>query len=333
MRQGRIFRRLAAIMMLAAIAVMSTGCTEKMIVLDPKGPVGEQQRDLIYISTVLCLVVVVPVLILTVWIVWRYRDSKKNKAEYAPEWEHNTKLETIWWSIPILIIAALAVVTVKYTHILEPSKPLASEKQPITIQVTSLDWKWLFYYPDQGIATVNYVQFPDNVPVKFMLTSDAPMNSFWIPQLGGQIYTMSGMAMTLHLQANEPGKYFGSGANFSGKDFASMNFTAEAAPQEQFDKWVAGIKSTQPALTEEGYKTLAAPGVTEVASFSSFPKGLFEQTVSKYSSGHQHGQTEPAKAPKTEDKGHAGHGKDAAGSGSVSTTKQEEGGHSHVGQH
>jgi len=279
MKIGQIAKRLFSVFLLAGLAVLASGCSEELIVLDPKGPVGEQQRDLIYLSTALCLIVIVPVLIMTVIIVWRYRDKKSSKAKYTPEWEHNTKLETVWWSIPIIIIVILAFVTVKYTHELEPSKPLASEKEPITIQVTSLDWKWLFYYPEQGIATVNYIQFPEDVPIKFMLTSDAPMNSFWIPQLGGQIYTMSGMAMTLHLQADEPGQYFGSGANFSGKDFASMRFIAEATSQEQFDQWVSGIKSTQPALTDEGYKQLASPGVSEVRSFSSFPKGLFEQTV------------------------------------------------------
>lgn len=326
MKHGRLFRRLISAFLLAAMAIMASGCSDKLIVLDPKGPVGAQQRDLILISTVLCLIVVVPVLVMTAVFAWRYRDSKTNKAKYKPEWEHNSKLETIWWGIPILIIITLGIITAKYTYALEPSKPLASDKEPITIQVTSLDWKWLFYYPEQGIATVNYVQFPEDVPIKFLLTSDAPMNSFWIPQLGGQIYTMSGMAMTLHLQADEPGKYFGSGANFSGKDFASMRFTAEATSQDQFDKWVANIKSTQPALTEDGYKKLASPGVSDVQSFSSFPKGLFEQTVTKYASGHNHGGMQM----QTEGKGNDEHGQ--ATSDTKNVTNQE-GGHSHVGQH
>lgn len=332
MKKGRIAKRLVSVFLLAAMAVMASGCGESLIVLDPKGPIAAHQRDLMYISTALCLIVIVPVLVLTALIVWRYRDRKASKAKYAPEWEHSAKLETIWWSIPIIIIVILAGVTAKYTHMLEPSKPLASDKQPLTIQVTSLDWKWLFYYPEQGIATVNYIQFPEDVPVKFMLTSDAPMNSFWIPQLGGQIYTMSGMAMTLNLQADEPGQYFGSGANFSGKDFASMRFTAEATSQRQFEQWVAGIKSSQPALTEDGYKQLAAPGTTEVLSFSSFPKGLFEQTVTKYSSGHQHGGMTMPTQPK--DGKSEGHSHDAAsGAGMSGMNKQEEGGHSHVGQH
>lgn len=360
MKQARIVRRLMAALLLAATAVMAAGCSDRMIVLDPKGPIGAHQKDLILISTLLCLIVVVPVLIMTFVIVWRYRDNKSNKAKYKPEWEHNSKLEAVWWGIPILIIVTLAVITVKYTHMLEPSKPLASDKPPLTIQVTSLDWKWLFYYPEQGIATVNYIQFPEDVPIRFLLTSDAPMNSFWIPQLGGQIYTMSGMAMTLHLQADEPGQYYGSGANFSGKDFASMNFIAEATSQEQFDKWVSGIKGSSPALTEDGYRKLASPGVADVQSYSSFPAGLFEQTVTKYAGGHNHGgqskgseqghgqshsqaqdNSQNQRQSQSQNQGrntepaenHQSHGKEAAGAASPTSVAGQERGRDHVGQH
>jgi cytochrome o ubiquinol oxidase subunit 2 len=207
------------------IALLGGCSSEQYIVLDPKGPVGAAQKDLMYISTLLCLIIIVPVLLLTAFIVWRYRDKRGSKVSYKPNWAHNTKLETIWWAIPIVIIATLAAITAQSTHELEPSKPLASDKEPITIQVTSLDWKWLFKYPKEGIATVNYLQIPEGVPVRFQLTSDSNMNSFWIPQLGGQIYTMSGMAMTLYLQADEKGTYFGSGANFTGRDFAHFRST------------------------------------------------------------------------------------------------------------
>lgn len=323
-------RRLSAVLLPIAAMLVAAGCTDNMIVLDPKGPVGAHQKDLIIISTLLCLIVVVPVLLITVVIAWRYRDSKTNKAKYKPEWEHNTKLEVVWWTIPILIILTLAVITVRYTFMLEPSKPLASEKETMTIQVTSLDWKWLFYYPEQGIATINYIQFPEETPIRFELTSDAPMNSFWIPQLGGQIYTMSGMAMTLHLQADEPGQYYGSGANFSGKDFASMNFIAEATTREQFDQWVAGIKRTEPALTEEGYALLAAPGTAEVQSFSSFPEGLFERTVTKYAGGHQHGGHSVGGGKPEADKSGSGHEGHSSSAPSVTTQGKGDG---HVGQH
>ncbi|MDB4868618.1 MAG: cyoA [Cohnella sp.] len=285
----RGIRRLAAVSSLIGMTMLLSGCMDKFVVLDPKGVVGRQQLDLMIISLLLCLVVIVPVLILTFVIAWRYRNKTENKAAYKPQWEHSTKLEVVWWGIPIVIILILAVVTAQYTYKLEPSKPLQSEAKPIVIQVTSLDWKWLFQYPGQGIATVNYVKFPANVPVQFELTSDAPMNSFWIPQLGGQIYTMSGMAMKLNLMADEPGTYRGSGANFSGKDFAKMHFNADATSQADFDKWVEQVKSKSPPLTQDGYDRLAAPGVMEKADYSSIPNGLFDRIVNKYSGGHSMG--------------------------------------------
>ncbi|WP_281889279.1 ubiquinol oxidase subunit II [Paenibacillus sp. YYML68] len=274
-------------LLLLVSAVLLTGCTEQIIVLDPKGPIGQSQKDLILIASLLCGVILVPVLLLTAFIVWRYRDKPDSKASYKPEWSHSTSLETIWWAIPIVIIAILGVVTVRYTYELEPSKPLESEAKPITIQATSLDWKWLFTYPEHGIATVNYIHIPEDVPIKFELTSDAPMNSFWIPQLGGQMYTMSGMAMTLFLQADEPGIYYGSGANFSGEHFADMRFDVHAESSEQFEQWVAQLKKQAPQLTEQGYEALAEKGTAERKSYSSFPDGLFQRIVTKYApTGH-----------------------------------------------
>jgi cytochrome o ubiquinol oxidase subunit II len=324
MKKAQLSRRIAAMFMLLVFAVVSAGCSDKLIVLDPKGPIGEQQRDLIFISTILCLIIVVPVLLLTAFIVWRYRDKKGNKAKYKPEWEHSTKLEIIWWGVPIIIILILGAITIRYTHVLEPSKPIASEEKTLTIQVTSLDWKWLFKYPDQDIATVNYVQFPEGVPVRFELTSDAPMNSFWIPQLGGQIYTMSGMAMTLHLQADKPGEYFGSGANFSGRDFAKMKFIAKATSKEEFDNWVKDIKAKSPALTMAGYNELAKQGTSEKQYFSSFPHGLFEQIVNKYSASHNHGLL-----PKEVESGSKDGVKGGTVDGSTSNDSHQSGHHHH----
>ncbi|MCA0758270.1 ubiquinol oxidase subunit II [Paenibacillus sp. N4] len=294
----RPFIRMLTPVLFVLMALTLSGCGEQFIVLDPKGPIGESQKDLIYISTILCAIVIVPVLILTAVIVWRYRDKPGSKASYKPNWEHSTKLEITWWGIPIVIILILAIVTVRYTHMLEPSKALASDKKPITIQVTSMDWKWLFKYPEEGIATVNYIKIPEDVPVKFQLTSDTAMNSFWIPQLGGQLYSMSGMAMTLHLQADEQGSYFGSGANFNGRDFAQMTFTVDATSEEEYKSWIEEVKSTSPALTMEGYEKLTEPGSSEVMLFSSFPVGLFEKIVTQYINGdggaHQQHGSEPA---------------------------------------
>lgn len=318
-------RKWTASILFLLTTLLLSGCSmDKIIVLDPKGPIGEAQKDLIYLSTILCLVIIVPVLLLTVWIVWRYRDKPGRKAAYKPNWEHNTKLEITWWSIPIVIILILATVTVKYTHALEPSKPIESDKKPVTIQVTSLEWKWLFQYPEEGIATINYVNIPEDRPVRFLLTAEMAMNSFWVPQLGGQIYAMSGMAMTLYLQADEPGTYYGSGANFTGKHFAKMTFDVNATSQEEYDAWVKQVKGSSPALTEEGYKQLKIPGASERETYSSFPKGLFEQVVNQYAVGggahRHHAMPAPASEPeppapapssdkeqKDQHAGHAGH--------------------------
>lgn len=282
--------RLAFPFLIVGMVLLLSGCAEQIIVMDPKGPIGESQKDLIWFSTILCAIILVPVLALTAYIVWRYRDKPGTKATYRPDWAHSTVMEAVWWGIPILVIIVLGVVTVRYTYELEPSKPIASEKKPITIQATSLDWKWLFMYPEQGIATVNYLQIPEDVPIKFELTSDAPMNSFWIPQLGGQMYTMSGMAMTLFLQADHPGTYYGSGANFSGEHFADMTFDVKATSEEEFKMWVGSVKRTSPVLSMEGYEELAKPGKSNPQYYASFPEGLFGQIVTKYAvNGQGHG--------------------------------------------
>lgn len=306
MKLPKAIRRAGTFMMFALLLLAATGCTENIIVLDPKGPIAAQQRDLMVFSTILCSIVIVPVLIMTAVIIWRYRDTKGRAAKYTPNWEHSTKLEVTWWSIPIAIILTLGIVTAKATYALEPSKPLVSDRETLVVQVTSLDWKWLFQYPEQGIATINELTIPEDVPVRFEITADSPMNSFWIPQLGGQMYAMSGMAMKLHLQADERGTYWGSGANFTGKDFAKMVFDVEATTQEEFDEWVRHVKSASPALTMDGYEQLVKPAASEAKTFSSFPEGLFEMTVTKYASSHHHGLSAKEQQPAEEhrSKGH-----------------------------
>ncbi|MCM3130435.1 COX aromatic rich motif-containing protein [Paenibacillus sp. MER 78] len=254
----------------------------KYVVLDPSGPIGEAQRDLIIISTILCAIIIVPTLILVGVIVWKYRDTPGNKAKYSPNWAHSTVAEAIWWGLPILIIIVLGAVTVRYTYATEPSKPLVSDKEPLTIQVTSLDWKWLFMYPDSNVATVNTLTIPEDTPIRFELTSDAPMNSFWIPELGGQMYTMSGMAMVLHLQADEQGTFMGSGANFSGEHYTDMKFDVNAVSEEDYNNWINEVKLNSQPLTAEGYDQLSDPSVEEVQYFSAFPEGLFNDIVTKY---------------------------------------------------
>ncbi|AWB43585.1 cytochrome ubiquinol oxidase subunit II [Paenibacillus sp. CAA11] len=306
-KKPRSLRTLIAVVITVltlGVLIWGTFFTVDYLVLDPKGPIGEKQKDLIIISTLLCSIVIVPVLILTAVIVWRYRDKPKRKAAYDPNWHHSTKLETIWWGVPIVIILVLGIVTAKYTYALEPSKPLDPEQKPVTVQVVSLNWKWLFLYPEEGIATVNTLTIPKDVPIRFEITADSPMNSFWIPQLGGQIYAMNGMSMTLYLKADEVGTYFGSGANFTGEQFTKMRFDVHAKTQKDYDAWVDSVKQkTDKTLTADGYNTLAKPGVMGEEEYSSFPEGIYNKIAFKYvveGEGHHHGGGS-AKGSSTED--------------------------------
>jgi cytochrome aa3-600 menaquinol oxidase subunit II len=267
--------------------VLLAGCEkDKFLVFNPKGPVAAQELELIIISVILCAIIIIPVLGIFVYITLKYRDKPGNTAPYRPEWDDSKVLEVVWWGIPIVIIAILGVFTAKTT--INLTKPPVTDVKPIVVQVTSLDWKWMFTYPDKKVATVNYAEIPAGVPVQFVLTSDAPMNSFWVPELGGQEYTMPGMAMGLWLQADKPGEYFGSGANFTGKGFAHMQFRVKAVNQSEFDKWADGIKKSSPALTKEGYKKLSKPSTEKELSFSSYPKGLYQDIVNKNGGEYYH---------------------------------------------
>ncbi len=251
-------------------------------VLNPAGMIATKERNLMSLAAILMLVVAIPVFVMTFTIAWKYRASN-TKATYQPNWDHNTLAEVIWWGIPCIIIAILSVVTWNSSHELDPSQSIVSSKAPITIQVVALQWKWLFIYPEQGIATVNYLEFPENTPVHFEVTSDAPMNAFWIPQLGSQIYAMPGMSMPLHLIADKTGSYDGLSANISGAGFAGMKFKATSASAADFNSWVESVQQSPDALTSYSYTTLAEPTInTPPTSFASVPGGLYNQIVMKY---------------------------------------------------
>jgi len=261
------------------IPLALAGCSKNYVVFNPSGPVAKKEFDLIVLSTTICAIIVIPVLILLFVIIFRYRDTPNNKAPYEPMWAESAVLEFIWWGVPIIITAFLAIYTGK--AIFSLVKPPPSDKAPITIQVTSLDWKWLFQYPDQKVATVNYVEIPAGVPVQFVLTADAPMNSFWVPELAGQEYTMPGMAMRLWIKANKPGTYFGSGAQFSGEKFAHMRFDVVAKPQTDFNNWVKKVKANAPPMTKQKYEEIKQPSTSNQLTFSSYPSNSFETTVKK----------------------------------------------------
>jgi cytochrome aa3-600 menaquinol oxidase subunit II len=267
-------------LMFGLIPLVLAGCSKNYVVFNPSGPVAKTEYDLIILSTILIAIVVIPVLIMLFVIIYRYRDTPDNKAPYEPMWAESAILEVIWWGIPIIITAFLAIYTGKAIFTLV--KPPPSDKAPITIQVTSLDWKWLFQYPGQNVATVNYVEIPAGVPVQFVLTADAPMNSFWVPELAGQEYTMPGMAMRLWIKANKPGTYFGTGANFSGEKFAHMRFNVVAKPQADFNNWVKKVKATAPPMTKQKYEEIKQPSTSNQLTFSSYPANSFQESVSKY---------------------------------------------------
>lgn len=278
---------LVVVGVISALCIFLNGAN--LDILNPKGEIASKQRDLIVFATVLSAIVVVPVFALTFFIGWRYKESNK-KAKYTPEWGGNRILESIWWGIPIILILVLSVITFKSSHDLDPFKPIESNKKPITIQVVALQWKWLFIYPEEGIATVNYVEFPVNTPVNFEITADAPMNSFWIPQLGGQIYAMSGMSTHLNLIANETGSYDGSSANISGEGFASMKFVAKATAREDFDRWVDESHLKNNVLGQTSYAELVKPSANETPTiYSDVDPELYTMIMKKYIASGRHG--------------------------------------------
>ncbi|WP_346827195.1 cytochrome o ubiquinol oxidase subunit II [Serratia inhibens] len=276
------YNKSIGMMSLIASTVMLSGCN--MVLMNPKGAIGVEQRTLIITAIALMLIVVIPVIFMAFAFAWKYRASNKD-AKYSPNWSHSNKIEAVVWTIPIIIIAILGTITWKTTHELDPFKPIVTDKKPMTIEVVSLDWKWLFIYPEQGIATVNELAFPKDVPVEFKITSNSVMNSFFIPQLGGQIYAMAGMQTKLHLIGNEAGKYDGISSSFSGRGFSGMKFTAIVTPTEgDFDQWVAKVKESSNNLNATSdFNKLAEPSENNpVEYFSSVKPNLFKETIGKF---------------------------------------------------
>jgi cytochrome o ubiquinol oxidase subunit 2 len=255
-------------------------------VLRPAGEVAMRQREVLYLALGLSCLVVLPVFALTFFIIWKYRATNTTAA-YTPEWDRNTKLELLWWGIPCAIIAVLAVVTWQTSHSLDPAKPLASQQKAETIQVIALQWKWLFLYPDRQVASVNQVIMPTGRPVKFEITADAPMNSFWIPRLGGQIYAMPGMTTYLNLIANHSGDYAGSSANISGAGFAAMHFTARSLDSTDYTQWLLHAKTAPSSLTLAEYRALSVPAVfSGTRDYAAYDRGLYDSVMQKYMGVH-----------------------------------------------
>ena len=259
--------------------------TASLPILFPQGVIAQQELEVIKITILLSSLIVIPVFFLLFFFAWKYRDKgTKEHRHHNPHWDHTSaSFELLWWLAPAMIIAILSVVCWNSSHALDPYEPIVSANPPLTIEVVALDWKWLFIYPDQHIATVNMVEFPAQTPIHFVMTADAPMNSFWIPSLGGQIMVMPGMTTQLNLLANTAGIYNGFSGNISGKGFAGMTFTAHAVSQQEFDSWVSTIQYGNTVLDESSYNTLMAPSMyNKVELFSHVDSGLYPAIISSY---------------------------------------------------
>jgi cytochrome o ubiquinol oxidase subunit II len=237
-------------------AAILGGCTEG--VLDPKGPIAAAERQILFNSLGIMLAIVIPTILATLGVAYWFRSSNK-RATYLPDFAYSGRLEILVWSIPAMTVFLVGGVAWVGSHDLDPRRLIASAAKPVSIQVVSLDWKWLFIYPEQGIASVNQLTIPAGTPVSFELTSAGVMNSFFVPQLGSQIYTMAGMVTRLQLQADHPGTYRGLSAQYSGDGFADMRFTVDALPTEDFAHWATAARSAGPVLDAQTYADLARP--------------------------------------------------------------------------
>jgi cytochrome o ubiquinol oxidase subunit II len=265
--------RYAVLAIVLTGAAMLGGCSEG--VLDPKGPVAAAERLILFNSLGIMLAIVIPTILATLGVAWWFRSSNMH-ARYLPNFEYSGRLEILVWSVPAMTVLLVGGVAWVGSHDLDPRKPIASAAKPLSVQVVSLDWKWLFIYPDQGIATVNQLTIPVGTPVSFELTSTGVMNSFFVPQLSGQIYTMAGMMTRLHVQADHPGTYPGLSAQFSGEGFADMHFNVDALPAESFAQWVDATRITGPVLDAPAYADLANPSQAVVPfTYRSVAPNLF----------------------------------------------------------
>jgi cytochrome o ubiquinol oxidase subunit 2 len=280
-------RRSGLLRWLAVCGATLLASCQQAGVLDPQGPIGAAQLLLLINSTEIMLVVVVPVILATLGFAWWYRSSNP-RASRASDESYEGRIEFVTWSIPALIVILLGGVIWIGSHQLDPRAPIPADTKPLRVEVVALDWKWLFIYPDQGIAAVNQLVAPVGTPIEFRLTSATVMNSFFIPQLGSQIYTMGGMTTHLNLMAGNPGEFSGFSANFSGDGFAEMRFIAKAVPAGDFDTWVTQVRGAGSALDDAAYAALAKPSIAvPPRTYRSAEPRLFERIIEQTVSGSQ----------------------------------------------
>ncbi|HEY4065738.1 MAG TPA: ubiquinol oxidase subunit II [Burkholderiaceae bacterium] len=286
--RGPRLSRLALPLVAGAATLLLAGCDT--VVMKPAGDVAAQQGHLIVVSTVLMLLIIVPVIALTLLFAWRYRQSNK-EATYTPDWDHSTALELVIWSAPLLIIIALGAVTWISTHTLDPYRALrridadrtvTPGTAPLVVEVVALDWKWLFIYPELGIASVNELAAPVDVPIQFKITASSVMNSFYIPALAGQIYAMPSMETQLHAVINQPGEFEGFSANYSGAGFSDMRFKFHGLSEADFQKWVQAVKANGTMLNRDAYLQLEKPSQRDpVRHYAGFDADLYDRIVNR----------------------------------------------------
>ena len=255
MRTNKLAGPLRTLIVVACVAALG-GCTEG--VLAPQGPIAAAERQILFNALGIMLAIAVPTILATLGVAAWFRASN-TRARYLPDFEYSGRLELLVWSIPAMTVLLVGGVAWVGSHDLDPRQAIASAEQPLKVQVVSLDWKWLFIYPEQGIASVNQLTIPAGTPVEFELTSSGVMNSFFVPQLGSQIYTMAGMVTRVALLADHPGTFRGLSANFSGSGFADMRFSVDAVSAEDFTRWIDAARSTGPELDASAYADLAKP--------------------------------------------------------------------------
>lgn len=282
----RVVRRSAMVLFFIAVIIgawilFTSGHYD---VLSPQGVIADQQKKLLIFTLLLSAVVVLPVFFMLGLFAWRYRASKESsKKHYRPNWDSSRVLESIWWGIPITIIAVLAVVTWVTSHQLDPYRSIVSSKEPLEVQVVALEWKWLFLYPDLGVASTNQLPVIVDRPIHFTLTADAPMSAFWVPALGSQIYTMNGMASQLNLMATKEGSFAGYSTNINGKGYADMKFEVKSMSEQDFKHWLNRAKKSDTVLDAKKYDALRAPTTeNSVITYRLKDKDLFESVIMKY---------------------------------------------------
>lgn len=284
--------------MMAVIgALLVAGC-DRAVILNPKGPIADAERGLLFDAFAVMLIVVVPVIVMAFAFAWRYRASNR-AARYEPTWAYSAKVDAVVWLVPALIVIAVGILVWRSTHKLDPYREIASNVPPLDVQVVAQDWKWLFIYPEQGVAVVNQLAIPAGRPISLRITSDTVMNSFYVPALAGQIYAMAGMQTRLQLLADAPGKFVGRNTQYSGGGFSDQFFEVVALSQADFEAWVARAKQAPGRLDAAAYAKLAEKSrLNPIAYYSMVEPKLFDSIITKYNHTHPaRGASPPAAAP------------------------------------